>query len=485
MTDNEQADDTGRIFAFIDWFLPTREHGIAIEDKRKLRLLIGMSHLFSSACFLSLVLPRILAPDREPFPFIDELLTALWMLFYAAVPWLIRASRKARLGEGLFVAITGLSIIVFIVLQGGLGSPMFAILAFFPLLTTFFLGSLWGWVCTMCVCVVVAALVSLTGTRWLPTSPDYITEHFFNIMIICISSLLFMSIAWIFEKERVRSEQALKSKHQENLRLALEKETAVRANLAKSRFLAGMTHELRTPLNIIIGYSEMVEEDLAARPNLAESTMADLRTIRTSSVHMLALIEDLLDFSKIETGYLALAPERFSLAKLLKDLEVQCSEMLAQSGNTFSCSCDSDDVPTTLETDRGRLRQVLWHLLSNAAKFTTGGSIKLSISCTRQNADWLLFIVSDNGVGMTQEEQEYAFQKFTQVDDSSTKIRGGVGLGLAICRRLAILMGGELCLQSEPGVGSTFTLKLPLRAQETDRVPPSTLARGAQGIMQA
>ena len=228
-----------------------------------------------------------------------------------------------------------------------------------------------------------------------------------------------------------------------------------------------------------IGCSEIVEEDLAGRTEPTESLIEDLQTIRTSSVHMLALIEELLDFSKIETGYLALKTERISLERLLLDLQEQCTKALSSTGNTFTYSRSCSDLPATVEADRARLRQVLWHLLSNAAKFTENGHIDLSISC----ADgWLYFAVSDDGIGMTPEEQKHALKMFTQIDDSSTKIHGGMGLGLAICRRLATLMGGELTLQSKLGVGSTFTLKLPLSDKEGQESPSIT---SPQSIRQA
>lgn len=230
------------------------------------------------------------------------------------------------------------------------------------------------------------------------------------------------------------------------------------ASEEKSRFLASMSHELRTPLNAIIGYSEMLIEDAneLAQPGL----VADLGKIMGSGRHLLALINDILDLSKIEAGKMELYVERFSLMQLISDVESTVAPLVAKKGNrlTLKVSVEPDEV----EIDKTKLRQNLFNLLSNAAKFTDHGEILLSAKRkSDQRGDWLEFSVRDDGIGMTEQQQAKLFQAFVQVDSSTTRNYGGTGLGLAITQHFVRMMGGTIEVESELGKGSTFRFKIP------------------------
>ena len=248
------------------------------------------------------------------------------------------------------------------------------------------------------------------------------------------------------------------------------------ANEEKSRFLASMSHELRTPLNAIIGYSEMLIEDAneLAQPGL----VADLGKIMASGRHLLALINDVLDLSKIEAGKMELYIERFSLMQLISDVESTVAPLVAKKGNrlTVKVSVEPDEV----ETDKTKLRQNLFNLLSNAAKFTDHGEILLAVKRKpNQRHDWLEFSVSDDGIGMTEQQQTKLFQAFVQVDSSTTRNYGGTGLGLAITQHFVRMMGGTIEVKSEFGKGSTFRFKIPAicKAHEIDETPPRNEAQ--------
>jgi signal transduction histidine kinase len=230
---------------------------------------------------------------------------------------------------------------------------------------------------------------------------------------------------------------------------------AQEANRAKSMFLANVSHELRTPLNAIIGYAEMLQE-AASEMTTAEIT-ADLDKIRTSGRHLLTLINDVLDLTKIEAGKMALEIEVVALGPLLAEIAESFRPALAQRGNRLELA-----VPGGLpawRTDATKLRQCLLNLLSNANKFTRDGTIRLSAG---QAGEYVQFQVADTGIGMDAETQSRLFQPFVQADASTTRTYGGTGLGLAITRRLVELLGGDVTVVSAPGQGSTFTLRLPI-----------------------
>ncbi len=229
---------------------------------------------------------------------------------------------------------------------------------------------------------------------------------------------------------------------------------AEEADRLKSRFLASMTHELRTPLNAVIGYSEMVEEEL--REEGLTRLVPDLVRIQTAGKHLLALINDILDMSKIEAGKMTLHCEEVDAAVLLNDVAVMMTSLAEKNGNRLVVRIGNS--LGALWTDMTRMRQILINLLSNAVKFTSNGTITIDAECVLQ--DSILIRVSDTGIGMTEEQLGRLFQPFTQADSATTKKYGGTGLGLAICRKLCRMMGGDVTVTSHPGQGSVFTVTL-------------------------
>lgn len=237
-------------------------------------------------------------------------------------------------------------------------------------------------------------------------------------------------------------------------------EEAQVANRTKSAFLANMSHELRTPMNAIIGYGEMLIEE--AGDTGEQWMIPDLEKILSSARHLLHLINDILDLSKIEAGRMTVYLEEVDIAKASRDVAATIGPLAAKNGNAFELRCPG--AIGTMRTDLTKLRQTLFNLLSNACKFTEKGKVILDIS---RRADGMVsFAVSDTGIGMTKGQQDKLFDEFVQADASTTRKYGGTGLGLAISRRFCRLLGGDITVQSTPGEGSTFTAILPAVAEE-------------------
>jgi signal transduction histidine kinase/CheY-like chemotaxis protein len=252
--------------------------------------------------------------------------------------------------------------------------------------------------------------------------------------------------------------------------LTVAKEVAEQANTTKSTFLANMSHELRTPLNAIIGYSEMLEEEAEERG--LDDLGPDLGKIRAAGKHLLALINDVLDLSKIEAGKMELFLEDFELGALVKDVESTIRPLVEQNQNTLDVRCPADVGP--MHADLTRVRQILFNLISNAAKFTKGGEIVLEVLPLRvKGREWLEFEVSDTGIGLSEEQMKRLFQSFSQADPSTSRKYGGTGLGLVISRRFAQMMHGDITVRSQLGKGSVFTVRLPRVAG----VPPKPAER--------
>jgi PAS domain S-box-containing protein len=230
------------------------------------------------------------------------------------------------------------------------------------------------------------------------------------------------------------------------------------ATRAKSDFVANMSHELRTPLNAIIGYSEILFED--AQSAGRESEMADLRKIQDAGKHLLGLIDNILDLSKIEAGKMTLYLETFELRPMIDSVAATVTALAKKTGNVLVVSC-ADEVGT-MHSDLTKVRQILFNLLSNACKFTRNGTITLAaVRDANEAVDWIEFQVRDTGIGMTTDQQAKVFEAFTQADASTTRTYGGTGLGLAITKSFCRLMGGDVTLTSEAGKGTTFVVRLP------------------------
>jgi signal transduction histidine kinase len=249
------------------------------------------------------------------------------------------------------------------------------------------------------------------------------------------------------------------------------------ASRHKSEFLANMSHELRTPLNAIIGYAELLQEECADLG--MDDFIPDLGKIHSSGKHLLTLISGILDLSKVEAGRMTLFLEDFDITTLVRETDEIVRPVVERNGNAFAVSCPSDIG--MMHADLVKTRQVLFNLLSNAAKFTERGQVELTVA-RDQAAGCVSFAVRDTGIGISEEQLARLFEAFSQADTSTTRNYGGTGLGLALSRQFCLMMGGDITVQTEPGKGSTFTATLPAMVIDAgeDLVAPATEQTGAE-----
>jgi signal transduction histidine kinase/DNA-binding response OmpR family regulator len=255
---------------------------------------------------------------------------------------------------------------------------------------------------------------------------------------------------------------------------------ASQANEAKSSFLASMSHELRTPLNAIIGYSEILAEEAEDSGRL--DMIADLKKISSAGKHLLALINDVLDLSKIEAGKMDLYLESFEVATIIEEVVSTVAPLIDKNANVLELHCA--EGLGTMRADLTKLRQALFNLLSNASKFTSRGTITLGVTRERKDGvDWISFSVKDSGIGMSPEQMGKLFQAFSQAEVSTSKTYGGTGLGLVLSRRFCQRMGGDVTVESALGAGSTFTIRIPAEVVDLKIRSALPAERAAAGVV--
>jgi signal transduction histidine kinase len=285
--------------------------------------------------------------------------------------------------------------------------------------------------------------VTLIWDHERPGSAEFSRLAFLVLSLVALAG----AFAWFVARDQVNKQIALASAQQASLE----------SSRLKSQFLFTMSHELRTPLNSIIGYSEMLEEDLERAPEMASPE--DARRIRFAADHLLNLITEVLDLSAIESGRFKLNPSLVEIAPLIHDVADAVRPIGAKQGTDVVVIVNGD-IPA-LSIDGLRLKQCLLNLASNACKFTKNGQVSINVGLDKSQPNpTLTIVVADTGIGIAPEDQAQLFQPFVQVDNSATRAQEGTGLGLVITKKLALAMGGDVTLSSTPDVGSTFTLSV-------------------------
>jgi signal transduction histidine kinase/ActR/RegA family two-component response regulator len=333
-----------------------------------------------------------------------------------------------------------------------------------PLLAFFYLGS-----SVMTRIVIFAEIAVGLGALYLV----FLLENHFPVHIpienmveagvlsaFCAATYVFLMASYYSRVVDSQSELLKEiQRHQDTLlKLTDAKNDAERANNAKSEFLAKMSHELRTPLNAVLGYSEILLED--AELDGHGEQIADLQKISAAGKHLLAMVNDILDISKIEAGKMELHLETVDLGRLIDEVESTGRPLATKNANAFIV--ERGQGLGLIQADATKLRQAIFNLLSNAAKFTHNGQITLSAQRVRQNGDeWITLCVSDTGIGIGKEQQVTLFSNFSQASSSIAAKYGGTGLGLSLSQNLCRLMGGEITVESELGKGAAFTIRLP------------------------
>ena len=321
--------------------------------------------------------------------------------------------------------------------------------------------------------LLLTAYLAGIGLRLLVRGLDFASSPAELAIIVLVPGTLVVTqwllIQRIFRAMRATlgESEALRREHEQHNRELVASQAALeRASAAKSQFLANMSHELRTPLNIILGYTEILQDDLAAEPAHDPARGQDLARIHAASLHLLSLISDVLDLSKVEAGKAELSPERFSLVALTHEVAEACQPLIQRKHNRLRIELDPE--ADELHTDRLRLRQILLNLLSNAAKFTDSGDITLRTHLLAP--DRVRIDLEDTGIGISAEAQGRVFEAFEQADSSSTRLHGGTGLGLTLVRQFARLLGGDVTLESAPGHGSLFRVTILRRTSDSSPI---------------
>jgi signal transduction histidine kinase len=444
----------------VNYFIPANI--AADRDTRNRAHVFLVSHILGP--FIGNVVP-ITIFLLDPSPGYDVAVLATSITAFWIFPFVLRTG--VPYNPLALVSIENLIFCIFwsCYFYGGVTSPTLAWVLVIPLLAFFYLGSSSS--LRLTVMAMFAMNVAVFGFFYF-----YSFEVNSKLPVAAMQGLglvsttaaaIYVAMMALYYAKIQASQSELEGEMREHMATATAlraaTEEADRASAAKADFLAKMSHELRTPLNAVIGYSQILLEDAEMEGD--DASVSDLTKIHTAGQHLLKLVNEVLDLSKIEAGKMELDLEETDLARLLLEIAASARTAAARNANEFRCT-----LPPYLGTalcDAGKFRNMIGQLLDNAAKFTQHGRVELLAQrVTRDEGDQLVVDVVDTGIGIAPDQVARLFEKFTVADDSSTSKYGGTGLGLALSQKLCKLMGGDVSVQSELSKGSCFTIRMPL-----------------------
>jgi len=448
-------------FKIIDWFIPD---AVGVErSELSLARNFVFTHLFGPALSQSISLFLFLS-DPNPGFACWTIIACIWLFF--AFPFVYKFTGNLRLAALLSVELLAFTSLFGAYYYGGVSSPFLPWLIVSVLLGFFYLSD-------RPVFVLSLFIVNISGfcaAYMIWGFPELVPQAQLAVVgwISVLSATIYMSWMAIFYANMIAMKSDLEREielHRETAtRLRETKNMADEANRAKSIFLAKMSHELRTPLNAVIGFSEILLEDIEFEAK-GEAKRVDLERINSAGKHLLSLVTDVLDLSRIESNAIDLNITQFNLNDMIHDVIANIQPMLAAKNNKLIVKCPAN--LGTVSTDQTKLRQAALNLMSNAAKFTEGGSVTLSAQLRKSQAgDWIEIQVRDSGIGIAPEQLSRLFQNFGQASRSTSSKYGGTGLGLALSQKLCALMGGGISVTSEVGLGSCFTIRVLARMTE-------------------
>jgi signal transduction histidine kinase len=468
----------------VNYFIPPEV--AADRDARNRAHVFLVSHILGP--FIGNVVPIALYV-LDPAPGYEVAVLAISITAFWIFPFLLRAGTPYNP-----LALVSIQNLIFCILwscyfYGGVTSPTLPWVLVIPLLAFFYLGSSKS--LRLIVMAMFAANLAIFSSFYLfgyPIKNDLPIAAMQGLGLVSTTAAsLYVAMMALYYAKIQASQTELESEMRQHMATAsalrLATEEAERAGAAKAEFLAKMSHELRTPLNAVIGYSQILLED-AANEGDSES-IADLNKIHTAGQHLLKLVNEVLDLSKIEAGKMELNLEETNLAALLVEIVEAARPAAKNNGNQIFCTI-APNLGTAL-CDAGKFRNMAGQLLDNAVKFTQNGKVEV-VAERRQDgsSDDLVIHVIDSGIGIASDQITNLFEKFTVADDSSTSKYGGTGLGLALSQKLCKLMGGEIIVESEVGKGSRFTIRVPLHTgrRKGDTFASATLVPAASDFAQ-